>query len=54
MAANCQVMGPRCRFASSLWLNLFCAFVALAVATINGYFLVIFRSDNLPAGSGAL
>ncbi|KAI7846429.1 hypothetical protein COHA_000042 [Chlorella ohadii] len=52
MAGSAAIMGPPGAFATRRWLHLFCSLVALTVVSINGYFLVIFRRDNLPAGAG--
>ena len=52
MASNFEIMGPPGKFATGCLLNVFCAFVALSVVCINGYFLVVFRQDNLPRGAG--
>lgn len=54
MAGSAAVMGPPGAFATRRWLHLFCSLVALTVVSINAYFLVLFRRDNLPAGAGAL
>ncbi len=54
MAGSAAIMGPPGAFATRRWLHLFCSLVALTVVSINGYFLVIFRRDNLPAGAGAV
>ena len=51
IASSRAVMGKA--FATSRLLTLFCSLVALTVTSINGYFLVQFRHDNLPAGAGA-
>jgi hypothetical protein len=52
IAANHQVMGAA--FATRTWLNVFCSLVALAVASVNGYFLVTFRQEHLPGGAGEM
>lgn len=54
MAGNREVMGPPGAFATACWLNVFCSVVAVALAAINGYFLVTFRQENLPDGTGEL
>ncbi|KAL4442469.1 hypothetical protein ABPG77_005053 [Micractinium sp. CCAP 211/92] len=53
IAAHRGIMGPPGAFATRTLLSVFCSFVALAVVTINAYFLVLFRQDYLPAGAGA-
>jgi hypothetical protein len=53
MASSLEIMGPPGKFATGRLLNVFCAFVALSVVCINGFFLVVFRQDNLPKGAGA-
>ncbi|KAL4853916.1 Metal transporter Nramp6 [Chlorella vulgaris] len=50
MAANRAIMTPV--FATSKFLTTFCSLIALAVVSVNGYFLVTFRQDNLPGGAG--
>jgi natural resistance-associated macrophage protein len=52
MAGSAAVMGPPGAFATRRWLHLFCSLVALTVVSINCFFLVTFRRDNLPAGAG--
>ncbi|KAL4854728.1 Metal transporter nramp1 [Chlorella vulgaris] len=54
MAGNREVMGPPGAFATACWLNSFCSMVAVALAAINGYFLVTFRQENLPDGTGVM
>lgn len=54
MAGNRAVMGPPGAFATARWLNVFCSVVAVALAAINGYFLVTFRQENLPDGTGVM
>lgn len=45
-------MGPPGAFATRPLLSAFCALVALAVVSINAYFLVLFRQEHLPPGAG--
>lgn len=53
MAGSAAVMGPPGAFATRRWLHLFCSLVAITVVSINAYFLVLFRRENLPGGAGA-
>lgn len=53
IAAHRGIMGPPGAFATRTLLSIFCSFIALAVVSINAYFLVLFRQEHLPAGAGA-